>query len=65
VRKPDGSIACDGNPETTLALGNSQVVLARGLIENCIRGVASEKLTGSELYSSDQVQLTRLAPVIQ
>jgi hypothetical protein len=53
VRDPDGSIACEGNPETTLALGISQVLLARDLVENRIGGVASKKLSSGEFYGSE------------
>jgi hypothetical protein len=57
VCKPDRSITCEGNPETTLALGISQVLLTCDLVENRIRGVASKEFGGGEFYGSDQVQI--------
>ena len=57
--EPDRSIAGEGTPETTLALGLSQLLLARDLVENTIGGVASKKLRGGELYGSEPVQIAR------
>jgi hypothetical protein len=55
----DRRITCEGNPETTLALGISQDLLASDLVKNRIRGVASKKLSSGEFYGSDQVQIAR------
>jgi hypothetical protein len=61
--EPDWGIAREGNPETTLALGVSQVLLARDLVENRIGGVAPgvapKKLGSGEFYGSDQVRIAR------
>jgi hypothetical protein len=57
--EPDGSITREGNPETTLTLGISQRLLTLGLVENRLRGMAPQKLSGREFYSPELVQIVR------
>lgn len=59
VREAHGSILCKGNPETAFALGISQGLVSRDLVEHRVGRVAAQQLRSGQLNGPDQVQIAR------
>src|SRR5439155_18057121 len=59
VRKTDGEITPEGNPEAAFALRILQVLLAGGLAQNGVGRVAGEESGSGELDGRQQAEILR------